>query len=232
MDDLDRLFRYLVNHLAVSAPEKLKSPFQVSELYQTLVPYRRHRNELQFDAIEDYEMALLRLLAGERGYVAVDPVDAQEAIAAEAESINPDPGAFRQFAAASVSLKKGAVAQVLDQQAAYAPPGFATPEQEMLEELEEPDTEEVPPIPTVPETAEVGGFERPTRDDSRPGPQLVFETVEAACPHCHTDLPAGRRVIYCPFCGRQVQESKCPRCGNPLERGWKFCVTCGRTQSG
>jgi hypothetical protein len=221
MDELDRLFRYLVNHLAASAPEKLKSPFQISELYQTLIPYRRHRSELKFEAIEDYEMALLRLLAGERGYVAVDPVDAQEAIAAEAESVNPDTGTFRQFAAASVSLKKGAVAQVLDQQAAYAPPGYTTPEQEMLEELEEPETEEVPPIPTLPETRQATAAE--------PQPHLVFETVEAACPHCHTDLPAGRTVIYCPSCGRQVQVAKCPSCGDPLEPGWRFCVTCGHT---
>lgn len=220
MDDLDRLFRYLVNHLAVSAPEKLKAPFQVSELYQTLVPYRRHRNELQFDAIEDYDMALLRLLAGERGYAVVDPVDAQEALAAEAEAVNPDPGAFRQFAAASVSFKKGAVAQVLDQQAAYAPPGFTTPEQEMLGELEEPDTEEVP---------RVSGFDRSGRDPAKPGPRLVFETVEAACPHCRSGLPGGRRVVYCPFCGRQIEESRCPQCGDPLERGWQFCVTCGYT---
>lgn len=223
MDDLDRLFRYLVNHLAVSAPGKLKAPFQVSELYQTLIPYRRHRSELKFDAIEDYEMALLRLLAGERGYVAVDPIDAQEALAAEAEAVNPDPGAFRQFAAASVSLKKGAVAQVLDQQAAYAPPGYTTPEQEMLEELVEPETEEVPPVPTVPELP-------PTVQ--RPAPQLVFETVAASCPHCDVDLPTGRRVVYCPSCGRQVQEATCPACGDRLEPGWRFCVTCGHTLSG
>jgi hypothetical protein len=227
MDELDRLFRYLVNYLAASAPEKLKSPFQVSELYQTLIPYRRHRSELKFEAIEDYEMALLRLLGGERGYVTVDPVDAQEAIAAEAESVNPDTGAFRQFAAASVSLKKGAVAQVLDQQAAYAPPGYTTPEQEMLEELEEPETEEVPPIPTLPETRQVPQHGPPAVTE--PEPQLVFETVEASCPHCHTDLPAGRTVVYCPSCGRQVQEAKCPRCGDPLESGWQFCVTCGHT---
>ena len=230
MDDLDRLFRYLVNHLAASAPEKLKSPFQVSELYQTLIPYRRHRSELKFEAIEDYEMALLRLLAGERGYAAVEPLDAQEALAAEAESVNPDPGAFRQFAAASLTLKKGAVAQVLDQQAAYAPPGFSTPEQEMLEELEEPETEPVPPVPTLPETRQAP--RQPPPAPTAPEPQLVFETVEASCPHCHEDLPSGRRVTYCPFCGRQVREAKCPNCDDPLEPGWRFCVTCGYTLGG
>ena len=56
MDDVDRLFRYLVRHLQDSAPEYLRRSFQVSELYQRLIPYRLHRSGLGFDSIEDYEM--------------------------------------------------------------------------------------------------------------------------------------------------------------------------------
>ena len=44
MDDLDRLFHYLVNHLAQDAPQFLDRSFQVSELYQRLIPYRYHRD--------------------------------------------------------------------------------------------------------------------------------------------------------------------------------------------
>ena len=86
MDDVDRLFQYLVQHLSASAPEYLKRSFQVSELYQRLIPYRLHRSGLGFDSIEDYEMAVLRLLAGQHGYVAVEPEDAQRAMADEAEA--------------------------------------------------------------------------------------------------------------------------------------------------
>ncbi len=56
MDDLDRLFTYLVKHLAATAPERLYKPFQISELYQRLIPYRMHRRELGFEAVEDYEV--------------------------------------------------------------------------------------------------------------------------------------------------------------------------------
>ena len=97
MDDLDRLFRYLVDHLARTAPERLQKPFQVSELYQRLVPYRMHRAALGFDSIEDYELTVLRLLAGESGYASVDPPDAQAALAEEVRQVDPNPGAFRDL---------------------------------------------------------------------------------------------------------------------------------------
>ncbi len=127
-------------------------------------------------------------------------------------------------------LKKGAVAQVLDQQAAYAPPGYTTPEQEMLEELEEPETEEVPQLPTDLEAP--AEREPDTEPAHLPQMGLVFETVDAICPHCDTELPSGRSITYCPYCGRQVKEARCPRCGDSLEADWRFCVTCGHTVGG
>jgi hypothetical protein len=97
MNDVDRLFQYLVSHLAKDAPDYLERPFQVSELYQRLIPYRYHRDGLGFDTIEDYDAAILRLLAGERGYATVEPEDAQRAMAEEITLPNPTPGAFRRL---------------------------------------------------------------------------------------------------------------------------------------
>ena len=122
MDDVERLFRHLVHLLATDDAERLRTPIEVSELYQSIVPYRSHKRELRFDAIEDYDMAILRLLAGEHGYASVEPIEAREALAREAEAVNPNPGAFRDFAAATVVLNPGAVRSVLEGQAAYAPP--------------------------------------------------------------------------------------------------------------
>jgi hypothetical protein len=215
MDDLDRLFRHLVNHLATEAPERLRSPFEIAELYQNIIPYRGHRRSLKLDSIEDYEMALLRLLSGERGYAAVEPVNVQETFVLESESVNPNPGAFRDFAAATVRLSHGAVRSVLDEKAAYAPPEPATEDSEYAPpEVTEPE----PSSPPEPEPAGSGGG-------------LVFEAVEVTCPHCQEELPGGRRVIFCPFCGQQLEESRCARCGDPLEPGWQFCGTCGQTVS-
>ena len=235
MDDLDRLFRYLVNHLAKDAPERLTSPFEVSELYQSIVPYRGHRRALKFESVEDYEMAVLRLLSGERGYASVEPLNVQEALALEAESVNPDPGAFRDFAAASVKLSARGIRSVLDEEVAYAPPGHAPraenrfappkPEVETAEELF------APPEPQAP-AEQTARPAQPEAVDPRVGRGLVFETVEATCPHCYVELPGRRRVVYCPSCGRQVEEATCPACGDGLEPGWRFCVTCGHSVSG
>lgn len=233
MDDLDRLFRYLVNHLAKEAPERLTSPFEVSELYQNIVPYRGHRRALKFESVEDYEMAVLRLLSGERGYASVEPLDVQEALALEAESVNPDPGAFRDFAAATVKLTAKGIRSVLDEEIAYAPPGhaprkdsrFAPPEPEVAT----PDELFAPPEPEAP--AKDRSTE-PEPVETPDGRGLVFEAVEATCPHCYVELPGGRRVVYCPSCGRQVEEATCPACGDALEPGWRFCVTCGHSVTG
>jgi hypothetical protein len=126
MDHVTRLFQALVKHLAEHDPRRLSAPFQVSELYQSLIPYRLFKSELHFDSIEDYEMAVLRLLAGERGFVTLDPEDVQEVLRAEVEAIVPDTGAFRDFAGARIVLKADAVRSVLEERSAYAPPDLAS----------------------------------------------------------------------------------------------------------
>ncbi|NIM49827.1 MAG: hypothetical protein GTN62_06160 [Gemmatimonadales bacterium] len=212
MDDVDRLFRHLVEVLASESPERLRAPFQISELYQSLIPYRAHKRALRFDSIGDYEMAILRLLAGARGYASVDPPDVQEALSLEAESLNPSPGSFRDYAAATVVLNGRAVRSILDEEAAYAPPGYPPPVGEVAEEGE-------------------GTEGAKMAEDEATAPQLVFEAVEAApsCPHCDAGLPARRRVVFCPHCGWKVEEVRCQQCGEPLEAAWRFCITCGKS---
>jgi hypothetical protein len=234
MDDLDRLFRYLVRRLSDAGPERLRTPFHVSELYQTLVPYRTHKQELGFDAIEDYEMAILRLLAGERGYAELEPEDVQEALTAEAESVNPNPRAFREYAAATVILNVRPMRTVLDEHAAYAPPGYRE---------DAPDAEEPPTAPEPPEVpadleppAELGEPQAPPPEPPPPRPMppgeprsLVFEPVEVEdrCSGCDEVLPAHRTVVFCPYCGRRIGEIHCPACGEEMEPEWRFCLRCG-----
>ena len=73
IDEVERLFRHLVDILSQSDPDRLKSPIQISEIYQSVVPYRHHRSALGFDTNEDYEMAVLRFLAGDSGFATIDP---------------------------------------------------------------------------------------------------------------------------------------------------------------
>ncbi len=218
MDDVERLFRHLVHLLAADDAERLRTPFEVSELYQSIVPYRSHNRELHFDAIEDYDMALLRLLAGERGYASVEPIEVREALALEAEAVNPNPGAFRDFAAATVVLNPGAVRSVLEGQAAYAPPPA-------------PAAGGAGGAAAAGVAAGAGGepvFEAIDLDRSSRAPSEPANT----CVHCDAKLPRTRQAVFCPFCGHELQALHCTRCGDPLEPGWRFCLTCGHPAQG
>ncbi len=219
MDDLERLFRGLVQVIRETNPDRLNASFQVSELYQSILPYRSHRSRLGFDSSEDYDMAVLRLLAGQRDYVSVEPAEVMEQLALEAESINPTAGLYREFAAARVRLNTAALGALDAHTAAYAPP------ESMAETATDTESDR-----------------RGQQMDNEPT-RLVFEAVEAetepiaalaatdpgkTCPSCARPLPLGRIARYCPFCGMQVGSVVCRTCGEAMERGWKYCVNCGQ----
>jgi hypothetical protein len=108
MDDLDRLFQRLVHNIRNGHAEYLSVPFTVQELYDTLVPYRHYRRDLGIETNQDYEAAVTRLLAGEKGYVRADK-GMQDRLKKELESPHADVGAFRDFAEARISLAPEAV---------------------------------------------------------------------------------------------------------------------------
>jgi hypothetical protein len=103
MDELDRMYRRLVQNLRTNFPDLLGRPFEVAELYTTLIPYRHNRRELELDTNQDYEHALLRLLSGERGYLIGDP-QMQGDLRTELESSNPDLTKFRAYSTTMVSV--------------------------------------------------------------------------------------------------------------------------------
>lgn len=226
MDDLERLFRELVRVIDETDPEHLGSPFQVSELYQKIIPYRSHKKRLELASSEDYDMVLLRLLGGERGYASVEPIEVQNHLAQEAESVNPTPGLFREFAAATVQLNNSVVRSVLSEADLYAPPapvGSAN-----THDLSHPEA----------------SYDLPVERLSTASPGPVFEALaterevtdpigEAAlCLGCSKPLPSDRDVIYCPFCGTRVGLKSCNHCGSKIESNWSYCVTCGKPALG
>jgi len=231
MDDLERLVDILVKVLEQIDPKRVRTPFQVSELYQSIIPYRQYKNQLQLDTNQDYEMTVLRLLAGEGNYASVEPPEAQQQLAEEAQAINPDPGLFREFAAARVTLQPRAVESVAQTPDTYAPPQVRA---------ETPQTPlGYPPPPPLARPAKTARpiFEavgEPKSEQTAPrGEPAAKQTaaVSARCPACAETLPQGRAVTYCPFCGEQVAVTQCNRCGDEIMPGWHFCVTCG-TSSG
>jgi hypothetical protein len=212
-NDVGRLFRGLVAVLAERDPGRLERGFQVAELYQDLVPYRTHRGQLGFASNQDYEAAVLGLLAGLGDFARIEPAEARETLAAEAASRNPDPTLFREFAAARVRLNQQRVRTLLAGNAAYAPPS-ETPEPEPSAA---PTAAAVSPPPPVFELA------------AEPPPPRIRQTAPATprCPSCEQALPADRAVVFCPFCGKEVGRPVCARCGDDLAPEWRFCPRCG-----
>ena len=238
MDDLERLFRQLGTVLVQTQPDRLSAAFQLSELYQSIIPYRKYKKQLGFECNEDYEMAVLRLFAGESDYAEVEPAEVREQMAVEAEAANPNPGAFREFAAARVKLNDTAVRSVRVSSQSFAPPPTSIPESKP-----EQWAEFAPPVEaTIEEMPKPPVFEAVDQRPAEPGdvdPDAVTLTPEPVkpipsaptCPGCAERLPTHRAVQYCPFCGNQLTPVPCPICGDEIEVGWRFCVTCGRNGS-
>lgn len=214
-DELDRLFGRLVESLVAAGPGRLAVPFVAAELYERLVPYRSNRARLNVATHQDYEMTVLRLLAGERGYAQLEPADVQDALRREAEAQNPDTGVFRNFPDAQVLINRLAAERFLKAERAFAPPSLAAAEgasgAPLGDEIEEESEPEVAPT----------------------GSHFSFDESEVSspqCAYCGGTLPAARKVNFCPHCGQPPSgELRCPACGSEVDVGWAYCVGCGRS---
>ncbi|MBI4420115.1 MAG: zinc ribbon domain-containing protein [Gemmatimonadetes bacterium] len=229
MNDVERVFRHLVEVISAREPALLQAPIEVADLYQNIIPYRAHRAALRFDTNQDYEMAVLRLLAGERGLVEMESGDVHERLVEELRAPNPNPGKFREYGGARVTLNFRAVQDVLAAHDAYAPPARAHVEPENRSRRH--------PQRHIPFEAggdarlAAPGASRLEPDVEQPAPGSAIP-APSNCPHCDAGLPPGRPVVFCPFCGGKVHVRACPQCGTELETGWRHCITCGYRAGG
>jgi hypothetical protein len=215
MDELDRLFGLLV--AALARETRVAVPFPASDVYERLVPYRSNRSRLNVATHQDYEMAVLRLLAGERNYVQLEPDNVREAMQREIATINPDPAYFRSFPDAQVMVNGRAAERVLLADRAYAPP---SPVEEADEALVDTTGENPVPMPFVPPTA----FRA-----HPPGVKPKDALASNQCEYCGAVLPAKREARFCPHCGQPREgDLRCQGCGNELDVGWAYCLSCGR----
>ncbi len=219
MDELDRLFGLLV--AALARETRVAVPFPASQVYERLVPYRSNRSRLNVATHQDYEMAVLRLLAGERNYVQLEPETVREAMQREIATINPDPAYFRSFPDAQVMVNGRAAERVLLADRAYAP---ATPDED--EDLVDTTGENPVPVPYIPPP-------RPSsyRAASSPpsGAKPKDPLTANQCEYCGGGLPGNRKARFCPHCGQpQEGDLRCQGCGSELDVGWAYCLACGR----
>ena len=207
-DELDRLFERLVQALAEES--RLAVPFPAAEVYERLVPYRSNRSRIKVATHQDYEMTVLRLLAGERGYVRLEPDDVREAMRREVAEPNPDTAYFRNFPDARAMVNGRSAERVLLGEGAYAPPLTVESGGGVDDPVDYTSENPIPPV-VIPLAA---------RRDVPAGNQ---------CAYCGGMLPTNRKVNFCPHCGQPPSgDLKCPACGSEVDVGWTYCLSCGR----
>lgn len=206
MDDLEAFFTFLARSLHTANASALAQPLEVAEIAARWAPYAQVRRSLSIPSNEDYELLLMRLLAGEGGFVFADE-SLQDDLRREVESTNPDLTALRTYGAARITLAREPVRRVLGLTAEELP--AAPPPKETR--------------PLAPPRPAVGDPTAPAPETRAPQPQV--------CQFCGQGLPTGRPVNFCPHCGLNVATRRCPGCSAEVQPGWRFCVTCGRAVS-
>lgn len=232
---IHRFHSVLVDEIRREAPEYLEEPFTVAEIYQSLVPYRTHRDRIGVELNGDYEAALLRLLGGEGDLLALESDAARHRIQRELESSNPNTGVYREFAAVQVHLNPDEIPEAGAESAA------------------EPNEPEL----AMPSGRDAGGGAGKPGSDSgssdsssepkRPGPEPTGSKAAgpraqiaapngqrkargappSECPDCGSGLPDRDTLRFCPYCGANVFIMPCGDCGEVLERDWSYCIACG-----
>jgi hypothetical protein len=209
---LARFHGTLVEEIVHRHPDYLNTPFTVAEIYQNLVPYRTHRDRLGIEMNGDYEHALLRLLAGEGDYLVIESEPALRALREEMKASNPNTGIYREFAAVDVRLNP---ARLSPGGPTVGAPPEPTQEERGVTDTSDPASDEAP-------AGDAAALAAPVAPEAPQG-----AAVPSMCLWCRADLPTRAGLNYCPFCGMDVHIRPCPGCGEELEPGWRFCVSCG-----
>lgn len=238
MDDCDRLYRRLVHNVRAGAPDLLTRPFEVSRLYQHLVSYRENRTALGFGSNDEYELALLQLLSGARGYLVVEP-DLQHAMRAELESPNPDLAAYRAYATALVKLGPDPLREVMLRPTPEGSRAVSAPSPRDQANLAARPTEAVetpvagkPTAPAPPKSAPPPAS-RPTAPQATrpaaPPPATGTAAAPSAAPAkaAQPQSPAMPVVRSTPLQARQGQSCRYCGAGLPEGRDVVYCPTCG-----
>ncbi len=225
MDDLDRLAFRVARTVRTTYPHLLERGFTLSDLEERLAPYPETRREMAHGGPDGYEQAVLRLIAGERGYLAAEP-ELQEACRRALQMASPAVSIVRSWAGSTLTLRGSAFSlgneRTTDGSTRNA---VATHHRHSPEHRADAHDkrESVDNSLGVVEFVSAGDSRKPSSQD-----QHSKQAEPCACHFCGGTLPSGRSITYCPFCGLDLTVRHCPACSTELERTWRFCVSCGR----
>ena len=241
MDEITRFARRLVEQLSASK-EGVHRAVTIGQVREKILPYRTHRRALLLESVEDYETVLLRLAAGERGFVRTLPAAAARRCQEELAGANPDLGVLDEVADSTIQITSLAAAQIVGHEGEEiaAEPEVTLSAAAVLSAAKEkgPISKERPapsvaPLPQgdnrgePPVTLSAAKEKGPIAKE-RPAPSVAsLPQGDNACPHCQHAMPSGRQVVFCPWCGGRLIPFTCPRCQTELDSEWRHCITCG-----
>ncbi len=210
MDDLDRLAFRVARTVRTTYPHLLEHGFTLADLEERLAPYPEARREMASGGLDGYELTVLRLLAGERGYLAAEP-ELQEACRRAMQMASPTVSIVRTWASSTLTLRQQAFSLATERGA--TPPATAGAGDTLNQMFAMHDE----PTRTGSQEVHVNRVESPEPLSSG-----------CQCHFCGGTLPTARTLKFCPYCGLDLTVRHCPACSTELERTWQFCVTCGR----
>ncbi len=215
---LERFHRALIEEIQTQRPEYLTGPFTVAEIYQNLVPYGSHRDRIGVSINGDYEDALLRLLAGEGGYLILESEPALRDLRAELGTPNPNTGLYREYAAVDVRLNQAYLDLVAVREGE---------KQDLSRSVG--GREPISPAQLAPSEAalEAMAIVPPGVDVFQDRAPVAAPVASSACQWCRAELPVRDNLNFCPFCGTDLKVVPCNDCGEELEPEWRFCIGCG-----
>jgi hypothetical protein len=225
MDDLDRLAFRVARTVRTTYPHLLEHGFTLSDLEERLAPYPEARREMASAGPDGYEMTVLRLLAGERGYLAAEP-DLQEACRRALQMASPTVSIVRTWAGSTLSLRRPAFA--IGSERGTGSGGLGSSASSRI--IARDDRSASPDAPRgSSSTGDGAGYGSGTGVSERAADApLGRSQAGCGCHFCGGTLPSGRALRFCPYCGLDLTVRHCPACSTELERNWRFCVTCGR----
>lgn len=193
MDDLDRLAFRVARTVRTTYPQLLEHGFSLADLEEKLAPYLETRRELAVGGPNGYEHTVLRLLSGERGYLAAE-AELQQACRRALQLPSPSVSIVRTWARSALMLRSGAFALV----GTGAPPAPDAA----------PTTHVTDSTAHGASSASCGchfcGGRLPNAREARFCPHCGLDLLMRQCPACSTELE--RHWRFCVTCGRQADD--------------------------